>query len=93
MKEFSEVVRNDWKSYTGKAIDTIVNIGIGCSDLGSKHSISRLMRISLSNTGIGKVGLVQRWRYMGFKVLSRSHGNAAKTKVCNEEGEFTCASC
>ncbi|KAK5138137.1 hypothetical protein LTR08_004832 [Meristemomyces frigidus] len=35
MKEFSEQVRSgDWKGYTGKSIDTIVNIGIGGSDLG-----------------------------------------------------------
>ncbi|KAJ3573811.1 hypothetical protein NP233_g2186 [Leucocoprinus birnbaumii] len=35
MKEFSESVRNGtWKGYTGKTINTIVNIGIGGSDLG-----------------------------------------------------------
>lgn len=35
MKEFSDSVRSGaWKGYTGKAIDTIVNIGIGGSDLG-----------------------------------------------------------
>ncbi|KAF2094307.1 glucose-6-phosphate isomerase [Rhizodiscina lignyota] len=35
MKTFSEQVRSgDWKGYTGKAIDTIINIGIGGSDLG-----------------------------------------------------------
>ncbi|PWN37497.1 glucose-6-phosphate isomerase [Meira miltonrushii] len=35
MKQFSEQVRNgQWKGYTGKQIDTIVNIGIGGSDLG-----------------------------------------------------------
>lgn len=35
MKEFTESVRNGtWKGYTGKTIDTIVNIGIGGSDLG-----------------------------------------------------------
>ena len=35
MKEFSESVRTgSWKGYTGKAIDTVVNIGIGGSDLG-----------------------------------------------------------
>lgn len=35
MKEFSEQVRSgEWKGYTGKAINTIVNIGIGGSDLG-----------------------------------------------------------
>jgi len=35
MKEFSEQVRSgEWKGYSGKAIDTIINIGIGGSDLG-----------------------------------------------------------
>lgn len=35
IKEFSEAVRSgEWKGYTGKSIDTIVNIGIGGSDLG-----------------------------------------------------------
>ncbi|KAI6041968.1 Glc-6-P isomerase [Pisolithus marmoratus] len=35
MRVFSDAVRNGvWKGYTGKTIDTIVNIGIGGSDLG-----------------------------------------------------------
>jgi glucose-6-phosphate isomerase len=35
MKNFSNAVRDgSWKGYTGKAINTIVNIGIGGSDLG-----------------------------------------------------------
>ena len=35
MKEFSNQVRSgQWKGYTGKVIDTVVNIGIGGSDLG-----------------------------------------------------------
>ncbi|BFZ53828.1 glucose-6-phosphate isomerase [Savitreella phatthalungensis] len=35
MKEFSEQVRSgEWKGYTGKEIKTVVNIGIGGSDLG-----------------------------------------------------------
>lgn len=35
MKVFSEQVRGgEWKGYTGKPIDTIINIGIGGSDLG-----------------------------------------------------------
>lgn len=35
IKEFSESVRSgSWKGYTGKSINTIVNIGIGGSDLG-----------------------------------------------------------
>lgn len=34
MKEFSEQIRSgEWKGYTGKRINTIVNIGIGGSDL------------------------------------------------------------
>lgn len=35
IKQFTESVRSgQWKGYTGKRIDTIVNIGIGGSDLG-----------------------------------------------------------
>ncbi|ODH50605.1 glucose-6-phosphate isomerase [Paracoccidioides brasiliensis] len=35
MKEFSEQVRSgEWKGYTGKKINTIINVGIGGSDLG-----------------------------------------------------------
>ncbi|KZZ89285.1 Phosphoglucose isomerase (PGI) [Ascosphaera apis ARSEF 7405] len=35
MEEFSNKVRSgEWKGYTGKKIDTIINIGIGGSDLG-----------------------------------------------------------
>ncbi|KAH7919827.1 Glc-6-P isomerase [Leucogyrophana mollusca] len=35
IKEFSEAIRSgSWKGYTGKTINTIVNIGIGGSDLG-----------------------------------------------------------
>ena len=35
MKQFSEAVRSgEWKGYTGKSINAIVNIGIGGSDLG-----------------------------------------------------------
>jgi glucose-6-phosphate isomerase len=35
IKEFSEAVRSgEWKGYTGKTINAIVNIGIGGSDLG-----------------------------------------------------------
>lgn len=35
MKEFSEQVRSgQWKGFSGKSIDTVVNIGIGGSDLG-----------------------------------------------------------
>ncbi|KAK4958555.1 hypothetical protein LTR28_005529 [Elasticomyces elasticus] len=35
MKEFSQQVRSgEWKGYTGKKMNTIINIGIGGSDLG-----------------------------------------------------------
>merc|ERR1711939_1170271 len=35
MKEFSEQIRSgEWKGYTGKKLTTIINIGIGGSDLG-----------------------------------------------------------
>jgi glucose-6-phosphate isomerase len=35
IKQFSDAVRSgEWKGYTGKTINTIVNIGIGGSDLG-----------------------------------------------------------
>ncbi|GMM27340.1 glucose-6-phosphate isomerase [Martiniozyma asiatica (nom. inval.)] len=35
MKEFSDEVRSgNWKGYSGKAIENVVNIGIGGSDLG-----------------------------------------------------------
>ncbi|OJD28734.1 glucose-6-phosphate isomerase [Diplodia corticola] len=35
MKEFTEQVRSgEWKGYTGKSIKTIINVGIGGSDLG-----------------------------------------------------------
>lgn len=34
MKEFSEAIRSgDWKGFTGKPLTTIINIGIGGSDL------------------------------------------------------------
>ena len=35
MEEFSgSLIRGEWKGYSGKAINTVVNIGIGGSDLG-----------------------------------------------------------
>ena len=37
----------------------------------------------------GRVSLVQRRSWLEIKVSSRSHGNVAKTKLRNEEGEFT----
>ena len=34
MEEFSEQIRSgEWKGFTGKALTTIINIGIGGSDL------------------------------------------------------------
>lgn len=37
MRSFSQAVRSgEWKGYTGKAIQDVVNIGIGGSDLGPK---------------------------------------------------------
>lgn len=37
MRSFSQVVRSgEWKGYTGKTIQDVVNIGIGGSDLGPK---------------------------------------------------------
>ena len=34
MEEFSEAIRSgEWKGYTGKPLTTIINIGIGGSDL------------------------------------------------------------
>lgn len=47
MKEFSEQVRSgEWKGYTGKKIDTIVNIGIGGSDLGPVMACEALKHYS-----------------------------------------------
>ena len=53
MKEFTDSVRSGaWKGYNGKSIDTIVNIGIGGSDLGPvmvcealKHYSMRKMKM------------------------------------------------
>ena len=43
MTEFSDSIRSGaWKGYTGKAIDTIVNIGIGGSDLGPVMAVEAL---------------------------------------------------
>lgn len=43
MKEFSEQVRSgDWKGYTGKKIKSIVNIGIGGSDLYAQYTLPPL---------------------------------------------------
>lgn len=48
MKEFTEQVRSgDWKGYTGKKISTIINIGIGGSDL---YVMIRLAMTPLANT-------------------------------------------
>lgn len=43
MKEFSEQVRSGvWKGHTGKTIRSVVNIGIGGSDLGPRMAYSAL---------------------------------------------------
>jgi len=43
MRQFSEAIRNHhWRGYTGKPIDTIVNIGIGGSDLGPRMVVRAL---------------------------------------------------
>jgi glucose-6-phosphate isomerase len=48
MKEFSEQVRSGaWKGYTGKKINTIVNIGIGGSDL---YVYSKMTRSEITNS-------------------------------------------
>lgn len=48
--EFSDAVRSgEWKGYTGKTIDTIVNIGIGGSDLGPVMVTEALKHYSQRN--------------------------------------------
>jgi glucose-6-phosphate isomerase len=43
MEEFSEAIRSgEWKGYTGKPLTTIINIGIGGSDLCVPFSGSRI---------------------------------------------------
>lgn len=43
MRDFSEkIIEGEWKGYTGKSIDTIVNIGIGGSDLGTEMVVESL---------------------------------------------------
>jgi glucose-6-phosphate isomerase len=45
MREFSEAVHQDqWRGYTGKPIQNIVNIGIGGSDLGPAMVVRALKR-------------------------------------------------
>lgn len=47
IKEFSDAVRSgEWKGYTGKKIDTIINIGIGGSDLGPVMATEALKHYS-----------------------------------------------
>ncbi|KAK8869666.1 glucose-6-phosphate isomerase [Kwoniella newhampshirensis] len=47
MKEFTESVRSgEWKGYTGQPINTIVNIGIGGSDLGPVMVVEALKHYS-----------------------------------------------
>lgn len=53
MKEFSNQVRSgEWKGYTGKKINTIINIGIGGSDLYVYHFCTLTCRLldSITNT-------------------------------------------
>ncbi|MBP5233159.1 MAG: glucose-6-phosphate isomerase [Planctomycetes bacterium] len=50
MKKFSDAVRNGaWKGFTGKKIKTVVNIGIGGSDLGPVMICEALKPYSLKN--------------------------------------------
>jgi glucose-6-phosphate isomerase len=50
IKTFSDAVRSgEWKGYTGKRIDTIVNIGIGGSDLGPVMVTEALKHYSQRN--------------------------------------------
>lgn len=47
MKEFTEQVRSgEWKGYTGKKIKTIINVGIGGSDLYVHRKISFHVRFT-----------------------------------------------
>ena len=50
MKIFSDLVRSGmWKGYTGRAIQNVVNIGIGGSDLGPKMAVEALRDYQLSS--------------------------------------------
>lgn len=74
MTEFSNKVRSgEWKGYTGKAIDTIVNIGIGGSDLGP-------VMVTEALKPYGKEGLTMHF-------VSNVDGThiAEVTKACNPE--------
>ena len=67
IKVFTEKVRNgDWKGHTGKSINTIVNIGIGGSDLGpvmvcealkpySKRDLKMLFCSNVDGTHIAEI--------------------------------------
>ncbi|WFC95964.1 glucose-6-phosphate isomerase [Malassezia brasiliensis] len=47
MREFTDAVRNKtWKGYTGKPIKTVINIGIGGSDLGPVMATEALKHYS-----------------------------------------------
>ncbi|HLP16031.1 MAG TPA: glucose-6-phosphate isomerase [Bacteroidota bacterium] len=53
MSEFSTRVRNgEWKGYTGKTIRTIVNVGIGGSDLGPVMAYEALRHYTQRNLTI-----------------------------------------
>ncbi|GAA5939267.1 glucose-6-phosphate isomerase [Sporobolomyces koalae] len=74
MTEFSNKIRSgEWKGYTGKAIDTIVNIGIGGSDLGP-------VMVTEALKPYGKEGLTMHF-------VSNVDGThiAEVTKACNPE--------
>ncbi|GAA5824318.1 hypothetical protein JCM5353_007022 [Sporobolomyces roseus] len=74
MSEFSNKIRSgEWKGYTGKAIDTIVNIGIGGSDLGP-------VMVTEALKPYGKEGLKMHF-------VSNVDGThiAEVTKACNPE--------
>lgn len=50
MKEMSDLIRNGkWNGYSGKPVNTVVNIGIGGSDLGPKMVFEALKAYSLDS--------------------------------------------
>lgn len=65
MRQFSESVRNgQWQGWTGKPIETVVNIGIGGSDLGpamvtralKRYHLPRLQSYFVSNVDDAHLG-------------------------------------
>ncbi|KAI5824581.1 Phosphoglucose isomerase [Schizophyllum commune Tattone D] len=74
IKSFSDAVRSgDWKGYTGKPIKSIVNIGIGGSDLGPVMVTEALKPYSI--------------RSLDFHFVSNIDGThlAETTKLCDPE--------